>query len=93
MMITYSQRLLEALLNIDKYNNIVNNTKEYKLIEIKGKAHNSRSLSLSLSLSISLKIRNLFYNIFYGASSRKLVRGKTCRSTGTYYPDPEPSNR
>jgi hypothetical protein len=53
MMITYSQRLLEALLNIDKYNNIVNNTKEYKLIEIKGKAHNSRSLSLSLSLSLS----------------------------------------
>jgi hypothetical protein len=30
--ITYSQRLLVALLNIDKYNNIMNNTKEYKLI-------------------------------------------------------------
>jgi hypothetical protein len=30
MRITYSQRLLVALLNnIDKYNNIVNNTKEY----------------------------------------------------------------
>jgi hypothetical protein len=43
MMITYSQRLLETLLNIDKYNNIVNNTKEYKLIEIKDKAHISLS--------------------------------------------------
>ena len=35
-MITYSQRLLVAL-NIDKYNNIVNNTKEYKLIKRKNK--------------------------------------------------------
>ena len=33
MRLTYSQRLLVALLNIDKYNNIVNNTKEYKLIQ------------------------------------------------------------
>ena len=59
MMITYSQRLLETLLNIDKYNNIVNNTKEYKLIEIKDKAHISLSLSLSLSLpplSLSLSL-------------------------------------
>ena len=50
-MITYSQRSLEALLNIDKYNNIVNNTKEYKVIEIK----EIRDISLSLSLSLSLK--------------------------------------
>jgi hypothetical protein len=50
MMITYSQRSLEALLNIDKYNNIVNNTKEYKVIEIK----EIRDISLSLSLSLSL---------------------------------------
>ena len=63
MMITYSQRLLETLLNIDKYNNIVNNTKEYKLIEIKDKSHISLSLSLSLShsslslfLSVSLSL-------------------------------------
>jgi hypothetical protein len=49
MMITYSQRSLEALLNIDKYNNIVNNTKEYKVIEIK----EIRDISLSLSLSLS----------------------------------------
>ena len=49
-MITYSQRSLEALLNIDKYNNIVNNTKEYKVIEIK----EIRDISLSLSLSLSL---------------------------------------
>jgi hypothetical protein len=47
MIITYSQRSLEALLDIDKYNNIVNNTKEYKLIEIKDKTHLSLSLSLS----------------------------------------------
>jgi hypothetical protein len=37
MRITYSQRLLVALFNIDKYNNIVNNTKEYKLIKRKDK--------------------------------------------------------
>jgi hypothetical protein len=36
LQITYSQRPL-ALLNIDKYNNIVNNTKEYKLIKRKDK--------------------------------------------------------
>ena len=35
--IIYNQRLLVALLNIDKYNNIVNNTKEYKLIKRKNK--------------------------------------------------------
>ena len=35
MRITYSQRLLVALLNIDTDNNIMNNTKEYKLIERK----------------------------------------------------------
>ena len=35
--ITYSQRLLVALLNIDKYNNIMNNTKEYQLIKRKNK--------------------------------------------------------
>jgi hypothetical protein len=38
MKIAYSQRLLVALLNIDKYNNIGNNTKEYKLIKRKNKA-------------------------------------------------------
>jgi len=32
MKITYNQKRLIALPNIDKYNNIVNNTKEYKLI-------------------------------------------------------------
>jgi hypothetical protein len=52
MRITYSQRLLVALLNIDKYNNIKNNTKEYQLIKRKDKTRRkSRSLSLSLSLS------------------------------------------
>jgi hypothetical protein len=54
MRITYSQRLLVALLNIDKYNNIKNNTKEYQLIKRKDKTRRkSRSLSLSLSLSLS----------------------------------------
>jgi hypothetical protein len=57
MRITYSQRLLAALLNIDTDNNIMNNTKEYKLMKSKDKTikyktrHNSLSLSLSLSLS------------------------------------------
>jgi hypothetical protein len=37
MMITYSQRILVALLNIDTDNNIMNNTKEYKLIKRKDK--------------------------------------------------------
>ena len=39
MRITYSQRLLVALLNIDidKVNNIMNNTKEYNLIKRKDK--------------------------------------------------------
>jgi hypothetical protein len=44
MRITYNQRLLVALLNIDKYNNIVNNTKEYQLIKRKDK---TRRKSLS----------------------------------------------
>jgi hypothetical protein len=45
MRITYNQRLLVALLNIDKYNNIMNNTKEYKLIKRKDKTRRkSRSL-------------------------------------------------
>jgi hypothetical protein len=35
MRITYRQRLLVALLNIDTDNNIMNNTKEYKLIKRK----------------------------------------------------------
>ena len=48
MRITYSQRLLVALLNIDKYNNIMNNTKEYKLI----KRQDKKKISLSLSLSL-----------------------------------------
>ena len=34
----YNQRLPVALLNIDKYNYIVNNTKEYKLIQRKDKS-------------------------------------------------------
>ena len=38
MRITYSQSLLVALLYIDKYNNIMNNTKEYQLIKRKDKA-------------------------------------------------------
>ena len=57
MRITYSQRLLLALLNIDKYNNIVNNTKEYNLIKRKDKTiikYEKRQISLSLSLSLSL---------------------------------------
>ena len=37
MRITYTQTLLVALLNINKYNSIVNNTKEYKLIKRKDK--------------------------------------------------------
>ena len=37
MRITYSQRLLVAHLEIDKYNYVVNNTKEYKLIKRKDK--------------------------------------------------------
>jgi len=37
MRITYSQRLLVALLNIDIDNNIMNNTKEYTLIKRKDK--------------------------------------------------------
>ena len=37
MRITYSQRLLVALLNIDTDNNIMSNTKEYKLIQRKDK--------------------------------------------------------
>ena len=53
MRITYNQRLLVALLNIDKYNNIVNNTKEYQLIKRKDK---TRRKSLSPSLSLSLII-------------------------------------
>jgi hypothetical protein len=55
MRLTYSQRLLVALLNIDKYNNIVNNTKEYKLIKRKDKTKISLLLSLSLPLSPSFK--------------------------------------
>jgi len=35
MRITHSQRLLLALLNINKYNNIMNNTNECKLIKRK----------------------------------------------------------
>jgi hypothetical protein len=60
MRITYSQRLLAALLNIDTDNNIMNNTKEYKLMKSKDKTikyktrHNSLSLSLSLSLIMFL---------------------------------------
>ena len=59
MRITYNQRLLVALLNIDKYNNIVNNTKEYNLIKRKDKTiikYEKRQISLSLSLSLSLSI-------------------------------------
>ena len=37
MRITYSWRLLGALLNIDTDNSITNNTKEYKLIKRKDK--------------------------------------------------------
>ena len=57
MRITYNQRLLVALLNIDKYNNIVNNTKEYNMIKRKDKTiikYEKRQISLSLSLSQSI---------------------------------------
>jgi hypothetical protein len=37
MRITYSHRLLVALLNIDTHNNIMNNTKEYEIIKRKDK--------------------------------------------------------
>ena len=37
MRITYRQRLLVTLLNIDTDNNIMNNTKEYKSIKRKDK--------------------------------------------------------
>ena len=37
MRITYRQRLLAAVLNIDTDNNIKNNTKDYKLIKRKDK--------------------------------------------------------
>jgi hypothetical protein len=64
MRITYSQRLLLALLNIDKYNNIVNNTKEYNLIKRKDKTiikYEKRQISLSLSLSINQSIKGDLY--------------------------------
>jgi hypothetical protein len=64
MRITYSQRLLVALLNIDKYNNIVNNTKEYNLIKRKDKTiikYEKRQISLSLSLSINQSIKGDLY--------------------------------
>jgi hypothetical protein len=37
MRITYSHRLLVALLNIDTHNNIMNNTKKYEIIKRKDK--------------------------------------------------------
>ena len=46
MRITYSQRPPIDLLNVDTDNNIMNNTKEYKLIKRKDK-----TIHLSLSLS------------------------------------------
>jgi hypothetical protein len=62
MRITYSQRLLVAILNKDKYNNIVNNTKEYKLIKRTDKTiiyYKTRQISLSLSL---LKVIFIYNN-------------------------------
>jgi hypothetical protein len=62
MRITYSQRLQVAILNKDKYNNIVNNTKEYKLIKRKDKTiiyYKTRQISLSLSL---LKVIFIYNN-------------------------------
>jgi hypothetical protein len=62
MRITYSQRLLVAILNKDKYNNIVNNTKEYKLIKRTDKTiiyYMTRQISLSLSL---LKVIFIYNN-------------------------------
>ena len=64
MRITYSQRLLVAILNKDKYNNIVNNTKEYKLIKRTDKTiiyYKTRQISLSLSLSL-LKVIFIYNN-------------------------------
>jgi hypothetical protein len=51
MRITYSQRLLAALLNIDTDNNIMNNTKEYKLMKSKDKTIKYKTRHNSLSLS------------------------------------------
>ena len=53
MMITYCQRLLVDLLNIDTENNITNNTKEYKLIKRQDNIIQDTTLSLSLSLSLN----------------------------------------
>ena len=49
MMITYCQRLLVDLLNIDTENNITNNTKEYKLIKRQDNIIQDTTLSLSLN--------------------------------------------
>jgi hypothetical protein len=51
MRITYSQRLLAALLNIDTDNNIMNNTKEYKLMKSKDKTIKYKTRHNTLSLS------------------------------------------
>ena len=56
MMITYCQRLLVDLLNIDTENNIRNNTKEYKLIKRQDNIIQDTNLSLSLSLSLPLSL-------------------------------------
>jgi hypothetical protein len=57
MRITDSQRLLVALLNIDTDNNIMNNTKEYKLIKRKDKTIYP-DVPLSLSLRYKVKLFN-----------------------------------
>ena len=49
-------KLLVALLNIDTYNNIRNNTKVYKLIKRKDKTKISLSLTLTLAHSLSYSI-------------------------------------
>jgi hypothetical protein len=45
-----TEATIVALLNIDKYNNIMHNTKEYKLIKRKDKTiyYKTRQISLSL---------------------------------------------
>jgi len=56
-MITYCQRLLVYLLNIDTENNITNNTKEYKLIKRQDNIIQDTNLSLSMIIIDNNKVR------------------------------------
>ena len=60
MRITYSQRLLVALLNIDKYNNIVNNTKRMQ-INKKKRQHNNIVQDKTKNLFLALSLKGDYY--------------------------------